>query len=190
MSLCRRTVIEIISPIDKTPLPQQNISISSAIQVYMKWEGVAPGSACPIEGCSGFSFFNCSSVLKHPFGPNHPHGTFGELFIVVNFTSVLQDAGFENGSPESTRAFAINLSLESEHVRTTDDFWCAKLIMDPPFLLLPNVRLWATLAMTTEQIIANKNSAALGISKVGCDAHSSTSLIMFLVSNSVYFQYR
>ena len=155
----------------------------------MDWEGVAPGSACPcIENCFGFSYlYKCSSI------PDYTHGSVGELFIVVNFTSFLQaekDARVNNGPPWGARAFEIKLSLESEYARTLYGFYYTNIPWGDSFLLLPNVRLWATLAMTTEQSLANKNSVALGISKVGCDAHSPTLLIMFLVSNFAYIQYR
>ena len=79
--------------------------------------------------------------------------------------------------------FMIKLSLGSEYIYVP-------LAWGHSFPLLPNVHLWATLSTTTEQLITNKKSAALGIPKVGCDAQSPTSLIMFLVSNFAYIQYR
>lgn len=185
MSLCRRTVIEIISPIDKTLPYNYDTNISSATQVYVRWDEVAPGVACPYIKHFDESSFNCSSISDHILG----QGSVGELFIVVNFTSAFQaekNVGFENDPPRGARIFMIKLRRESGYIPRTNDphAW------GYPFPLLPNVHLWATLSMTTEQFITNENSAALGIPKVGCDAQSPTSLIMFLVSNFAYIQYR
>jgi len=127
---------------------------------------VAQGLACPY--IEHFDYFYCSSIPDH----NYRLIDVGELFIVVNSTSVLEDD-----------IFMIKLSLGSEYIYVP-------LVWGHSFPLLPNVHLWATLSMTTEQFITNKKSAALGIPKVGCDAQSPTSLIMFLVSNFAYIQYR
>jgi len=130
---------------------------------------VAPGLACPyIEDVDEKSYFNCSSNS----GPYYGLMFFEELFIVVNFTSALEND-----------PFMIKLSLGSEYLYVP-------LAWGYPFPLLPSVHLWATLSTANEQLITNKKSAALGIPKVGCDAQSPTSLIMFLVSNFAYIQYR
>ena len=128
----------------------------------MAWtnmEGHVHNLTCPNNGLSS----RCPPFSEIEQG----FAFFGELFIGANFTAI-------------ALALKKDTSLGDQFIHPEfllvrlgiDDYTPSGINIDLPanaFPLYRNVQLRATLAMTHRQTSKNKNIAALGLQKVGCD---------------------
>jgi len=92
---------------------------------------------------------------------------FGELFIGANFTAIalaLKNDTFLGDQTRHPEILQIQLGM--------NDYFPGGFHDNVPvntFPLYRNVQLRATLAVTHRQTLKNKNMAALGLQKVGCE---------------------